>query len=477
MKGKILLVDDDPTVLEVRSRDLIDEGYTVLTAATGQEAIRIAEREELDVVVCDVRLPDINGIDTLRRIKAQRPDIRTIIITGYASETTPVEAIKLGVNDYLLKPFEYEEFINAVNNNMEHLRLQRGNETLKAKLIEANRALQRELGQPPVFMTEFIGESDAMQKVHRAIMKAAPTNISVIICGETGVGKELVARAIHSNSSRREKPFIAVNCAAIPHELAESELFGHEKGAFTSATSQRLGKFEVANEGTIFLDEIGDLAPEIQSKLLRVLEGGTFQRVGGNKEIRVDVRLIAATNKDLLEEVRARRFREDLFYRVRINQIDVPPLRERKEDIPLLAKHFLAQFVRENPTILARTLSDEAIHYLLTTPYHWAGNVRELKNMIEHAAVNAEGECIDISDFSPPIGAGTRGGGELKTQDQSLICLPVGSTLEEIEREAIFKTLEAYHWNKVQVAKQLRLGSTNTLNRKIEKYGLCRETS
>jgi DNA-binding NtrC family response regulator len=226
-------------------------------------------------------------------------------------------------------------------------------------------------------------------------------------------------------------------------------------------------------------DEIGDLAPGIQSKLLRVLENGTFQRVGGNEEIRVDVRLIAATNKDLAEEVRAGRFREDLFYRIWINQIYVPPLRERKEDISLLAKHFLAQFVRENPTIRASTLSDEANNYLLTTPYHWPGNVRELKNIIEHAAVNAEEEEIQPPDFSTlqhtplKIQAWT----EQSERHKSLICLPVGSTLEEIEREAIFKTLEAYNWNKVQVAKQLNIGSTNTLNRKIEKYGLHRETS
>jgi len=471
MKGRILLVDDDRNVLEVRSRDLADEGYNVLTAATGQEAIQIAESEELYLVICDVRMPDINGIEILRQIKAQQREVRTIIITGYASETTPVEAVKLGVNDYLLKPFEYEEFINTVNNNIEYLRSQRENEALKAKLIEAKRALQLELSQPPVFMKKIIGESEVIQEVHRAIMKAAPTNISVIICGETGVGKELVAWAIHSNSRRQQKPFIPVNCAVIPHELAESELFGHEKGAFTSATAQRLGKFEVANEGTIFLDEIGDLATEIQSKLLRVLESDTFQRVGGNEEIQVDVRLIVATNKDLAEEVRAGRFRKDLFYRIWINQIYVPPLRERKEDIPLLAKHFLAQFVRENPTIRARKLSEEAINYLLTTSYHWPGNVRELKNIIEHAAVNAEEEEIQPSDFTilrQPSSA---------IQDESLICLPVGSTLEEIEREAIKKTLEAHNWNKVQVAKQLNIGSTNTLNRKIEKYGLRRETS
>ena len=424
-QNRILLVDDEPTVREVRSRDLTDEGYDVLTAETGQRALDIAASEELDLVICDVRLPDINGIEILRRIKAGQREVRTIIITGYASETTPVDAIKLGVNDYLLKPFEYDEFINAVNNNIEHLRLQRENEALKAKLIEANRALQRELGQSPVFMKEFIGESEAIQNVHRAIMKAAPTNISVIIHGETGVGKELVARAIHSNSRRREKPFIAVNCAVIPHELAESELFGHEKGAFTSATARRLGKFEVANEGTIFLDEIGDLAPEIQSKLLRVLENGTFQRVGGNEEKSVDVRLIAATNKDLAQEVRASRFREDLFYRIFINQISVPPLRERKEDISLLAKHFLTQFVGENPTIVAKTFSDKAIDYLLTTPYHWPGNVRELKNRIQHAAVNTEREEIQSADFATPQQIPST------IQDGSLICLSVGSTLEE----------------------------------------------
>ena len=370
LKDKILVADDEQSMREFLDIMLKKEGYKVSLASNGEEVIKLIEKDIFDLVLMDIRMPRLDGISTLKKIKAISPETIVIMITAYASADTAIKAMKEGAYDYITKPFKVEEIKLIIKNALEKKNLQKENILLKQVVRDR------------YHFENIIGQSSKMLDLYKLLEKVAPTKTNILITGESGTGKELVAKAIHYNSPRKEKPFVTLNCGAIPESLIESELFGHMKGAFTDAIATKKGLFEVADEGTIFLDEISELPLLMQVKLLRVLQDREFKRVGGTEDIRVDVRIISATNKDLEEAVREKRFREDLFYRLNVIQIKLPPLRERREDIPLLAMHFLKKYSEElNKNIL--TISPEALRILLN--YDYPGNVRELQNIIERA--------------------------------------------------------------------------------------------
>src|SRR5499427_7462292 len=364
---RILIIDDDKSLLESYTVLLEDE-FQVSTAETGEKGLDVLRHEDVHLVLLDVRLPGINGIEVLRRIKALDENVDVIMITAVRDVRVAVDAIKLGAHDYVAKPFEIDEILSLLRRTLEHQNLVREVLYLRA---EVDRFLE---------MGNIVGRSPKMRQIYDLITRVADTNATVLIHGESGVGKELIARAIHQQSQRRPNPFVAVNCAAISEHLVESELFGHERGSFTGAMEMHRGKFELANTGTLFLDEVGSLRLDLQAKLLRVLQEREFERVGGSKTIRTDVRIIAASNQDLRQMVAERTFRDDLFYRLNVVPVHVPPLRERREDIPLLVRHFLAKYNKAFGRQV-QGFTPEAVAIL--TQYHWPGNVRELKNMIE----------------------------------------------------------------------------------------------
>lgn len=384
----ILIVDDEKNYLLVLEDLLLEEGYEVVTADTAQKALEIIEAHELDVVITDMKMPGMDGMALLERVHAQHPDLPVIMMTAYGSVEKAVEAMRKGAFDYILKPFENEEFKLTVRKAIDHF-----------QLVCQNRYLTREL-QDRYQFDNIIGKSAPMQRIYRLIEKVAPSKATVLVTGESGTGKELIARAIHFNSPRAERPFISVNCGALPETLLESELFGHEKGAFSGAVSQRKGRFELANEGTLFLDEISEMSPPLQVKLLRVLQEMEFERVGGTQTIKVDVRIVAASNRELRVEVADKRFRSDLFYRLNVVHVNLPPLRDRKDDIPLLVNHFLKKFAGEGGSCGLR-LEPEAMRLLLDYP--WPGNVRELENVIERAVILCSGDEILVKDLPPEV--------------------------------------------------------------------------
>ena len=381
-KVKILVVDDEAIVRESLHDWLGDAGYQVFTAENGSKALEIIDRERLGIVIADLVMPGMDGIEMIKKAKEIQPDIEVIIITAYASIPTAIAAMKEGAYDYIEKPFCPERTEFLVKKLAEH-----------QQLVEENLSLRQRLEDHYRF-ENIITKSSRMQRVIELIKVVAKSNATVLITGETGTGKELVARAIHSQSHRRGKPFIAISCAALPESLLESELFGHEKGSFTGAYAQKKGKFEVANGGTLFLDEVGEMSANIQVHLLRVLEEKEFTRVGGNEPIKVDVRVISATNKEPKRAIEKGEFREDLYYRLNVVTIELPPLRERKEDIPLLAQHFLNKFAQENHKEITE-FSPEAMEFLLS--YDWPGNIRELENAIERAVILAKDSLITIA--------------------------------------------------------------------------------
>jgi DNA-binding NtrC family response regulator len=386
---KILIVDDEEAARYGISRAL--KSYSVAEAASVDEARRAIAASRPDLILLDINLPGASGLDYLREIAATEDSPPVVMITAHGSERTAVEAIKAGAYDYLAKPFEVDDLRLVVKNALEAAGLRRENERLRAELKAA-----RGVG-------DLLGTSDAMRRIYDLINKVAATDVTVLICGESGTGKELVARAIHERSGhRRDGAFIAMNCAALPSELIESELFGHEKGAFTGAAGQRKGKFELASGGTIFLDEIGDMSPNTQAKLLRVLEERKVERLGGTHSIPVDVRVISATNRDLTAAITTEKFRADLYYRLRVVQIDLPPLRERREDIPLLAENFLQAYANKYQ-LKCCEISAEAMKRLVA--YDWPGNVRELRNAIERSAVLADGKSLRAEDLPEEISA------------------------------------------------------------------------
>jgi two-component system NtrC family response regulator len=380
----ILIVDDEKNYLLVLEALLVDAGYEVITSGSATEALEIAMSHDLDLVITDMRMPGLDGMEFLAQLRSRQPDLPVIMMTAYATVEKAVEAMKRGAFDYITKPFKNEELILTIRKAIEMHRLK-----------QENRLLSRELQERFKF-GNIVGKSKVMRQVYEIIEKVAQTRASVLISGESGTGKELIARAIHFNSPRRDKPFISVNCSALSETLLESELFGHERGAFTGAVTQRKGRFELAHGGTLFLDEVGDMSPALQVKLLRVLQEMKFERVGGTKTLQVDARLVTASNRELDREVELGRFREDLYYRLKVVHIKVPPLRERRDDIPLLVHHFLEKAAKAN-AIPVKSVSQEALKYLYQ--YDWIGNVRELENVIERAVILCDADDIGPQDL------------------------------------------------------------------------------
>jgi len=447
MKPRVLIVEDDQAQASILKDIFLSEGYEVILARTASEAESILARESLDLLFTDLKLPGADGLAVLRTAKARAPDLGVILMTAYGTIETAVEAMKEGAADYLLKPFSKHQLLLAARRVLERLQLERE----RAALQETVRMQWRG--------GELVGRSAAMQQVFRLIKQVAPSASTVLITGETGTGKELVARAIHDLSPRRDHPFLPLNCSAVPEGLMESELFGHERGAFTGAHDRRLGKVALAHQGTLFLDEVGDMPLTMQAKLLRTIQFGEFQMLGSAQVTRVDVRVIAATHKNLASEVQRGAFREDLWYRLNVMPITLPPLRERLEDVPDLARHYLAKLERERKRTFQ--LSPEALKLL--SQYRYPGNVRELENILERATILCEGEIIRPAHLwfgGRAVGPTPAHLGEVKHQ-----------AVEIAERQAIVEALEATGWNRVQAAKRLKV-DYKTLRRKIARYRL-----
>jgi DNA-binding NtrC family response regulator len=435
----LLFVDDERNMRLSLEAIMASEGYEVRSAESAEDAVKLLQHNEFFMVITDARLGGMSGYDFLKETRARWPALPVLIITAYATPKLAVEAIKSGAIDYLAKPFAPEELLHAVARCAERHRLLQENAALRARAGEVYR------------LDQIIGESPKMKALRQLIQTVAPTNATVLILGESGTGKELVAGALHSLSQRREQNYIRINCAAIPETLLESELFGHEKGAFTGALRQRAGRVEEADGGTIFLDEIGDMSRPLQAKLLRFLEDGTFTRVGGNQELRVDVRLIAATNRDIIQAISQNHFREDLFHRLNVVQFQPPPLRERCQDIPLLAEHFLRYFnASMNKSIQA--ISAPALQKLLA--HHWPGNVRELRNVMERAVILETAPEIEPENL-PDFQLETR----LRKSEPNpgLAACSLGERMNSYERELIRGLLEQNHGNLSKTAEQLRI--------------------
>ena len=487
--AKLLLIDDEADV-QYSFRRIFDSPETELTtAASGEEGLRLIPKLKPDLVIMDVRMGGMTGLETLRRIRQMDSKLMVILMTAYGTTQTAIEAMKLGAYDYLLKPFDVPKLKEII-----------------AGALKTARDMRQVVSYEPLLESEdyelgIVGRSEPMQRVFKLIGQLAGSDATALITGESGTGKELVARAVYHHSQRSTKPFLAINCAAIPEQLLESELFGYEKGAFTGATAQRIGRFEQCHQGTIFLDEIGDMTPATQTKILRVLQSGTFERVGGNQPIQVDVRVIAATNKPLEQAVAARQFREDLFYRLNVVRIQLPPLRERPSDIALLVNYFLKKFARDQHTP-PKSISPGAIATL--SRYHWPGNVRELENAMQRAVVVAKGNVILPADLPPEIvdaenapsrpanvpaatATGAKPGVDSEApgaetaaairvlfrwarQDPKLKVIPA------VERELIILALSETQGNQVHAAKLLGL-TRATLRKRVEKFSIKKELS
>jgi two-component system response regulator HydG len=450
MNGKILIVDDDLAHLGMLRTILKGHGYLVETASDGEEAIGKVKEKPCDLILMDVRMARVGGIEALRQIKEFNPAIPIIIMTAYSSVDTAVEAMKLGAYDYLTKPLHFEELKLIIERAMDHLRLSEENRDLRQKIAAESH------------FSEIIGTSSAMQQVVQMAKIVAPTEATILITGESGTGKELFAKALHANSERKKGPLVTVNCAALSETLLESELFGHEKGTFTGADRQRNGRFMQADTGTIFLDEVGEIPLTMQGKILRTIQEKEIQRLGSDEVLHVDVRIIAATNRNLEEEVKQGRFREDLFYRLNVMNLHVPPLREREDDIPLLAQHFLKKYMEKNRKDL-KGFTPVAMDMLMKNP--WPGNVRQLENVIERAVILTMNPYISDKDFPPFMTTAYRKDNNMGVTPSGL----GGKSLEEIESQAILETLEQTQGNKSEAAKLLNITRT-TLNNKLKKY-------
>ncbi|GAB4562432.1 MAG: sigma-54 dependent transcriptional regulator [Geothermobacteraceae bacterium] len=448
----ILVVDDEASIRESLQGILQDEGYNPVFAEDGEQALAFLNSELPDLVLLDIWMPGMDGLEVLERIKALYPDLTVIMMSGHGTIETAVRATKMGAFDFIEKPLSLEKMLLAIQNGLKVV-----------DLAEENRNLRQQLGKD----VEIIGTSAAIQELKRQIDVAAPTSGWVLITGENGTGKELVARSIHAKSKRAKGPFVEVNCAAIPEELIESELFGHEKGAFTGATSARRGKFDQANGGTLFLDEIGDMSLKTQAKILRILQERKFERVGGNRTIEVDVRVVAATNKNLEAEIEAGNFREDLYYRLNVLPFHVPPLRERREDIPMLADHFLRYFCSQESRD-SKSLDRDALEALMN--YNWPGNVRELKNIIERLVIMVADPVITRAHLPSGI---------VRARDEghkSVLASLDGdasfrTAREEFEKEFLLRKLQEYDWNISRTAEAIEMERSN-LHKKIKAYGI-----
>ena len=447
--ASILIVEDEPKMRRLLEMNLGEQGFTTFSAADAETGLKLLNQNPIDLVLTDFRLPGMNGIEFLQAAKRVNAALPIIIMTAYGSVESAVEAMKLGASDYVLKPFSLEELTLIVRKELD-----------SSHLREENRSLREALGRRYHY-ENIIAHSEKMQAVLAMVERVAPTNATVLIGGESGVGKDLVARAIHEHSHRASGPFVKINSSAIPETLLESELFGYEKGAFTGATASKPGKFELANKGTLFLDEIGDVPQAIQVKLLRVLQEREFERLGGTKTLKVDVRLIAATNRDLRAALEEGTFREDLYYRLNVVAIDIPPLREHKEDIPDLARFFLEKFARESGEP-PKQITPAALQLLVD--FHWPGNVRELENILQRALALSSGDVIDAADIHFDRAA------PRPTADASPV-LPEGVTLEQWEEEIIREALRHANGNKSQAARSLGL-SRNALRYRLSKMGV-----
>ena len=452
---KILIVDDEKNYPTIIGEILKDEGYTPVTASSSLLALDILKQDYIDLVLTDVKMPGMDGIELLEQIRSMMPDLPVIIMTAYGSVEKAVEAMEKGAYTFILKPFDNETL-------MAHIR-----KALSIHKIVQENSMLRDAINSRYNFGNIIGKSRPMQELYETIQKIGPASASILIEGESGTGKELVAKSIHFNSPRKDAAFIAVNCSAFAETLLESELFGHEKGAFTGAAAMKKGRFELAHKGTLFLDEIGEIPASIQVKLLRVLQEKTFERVGGTETIKVDFRLIAATNKNLEKEVDRGRFREDLYYRLNVVKAVLPPLRERQEDIPLLVNHFIKKYSRENDTEYPlKGVTKEAARLIFDYP--WPGNIRELENMVERAVILSGGEYITPADLPVKLRQGM-------TSNPPLEGIPenagLSETLAAVEKKMIKRALEVTGNVQTEAAKILRIGKSG-LNKKIKKYGL-----
>lgn len=450
MAESILVVDDEKSILNILSAVLIDEGYHVLMATGGIDALKIIKSETPSIVLLDIWMSDMDGIETLRRIKALFPKVIVIMMSGHGSIETAVKATKLGAYDYIEKPLSLEKVVLIIKHALREKSLEEENKDLRSKI-------ERRF--------ELIGDSQAMLRLKELIKTAGPTNSRVLISGENGTGKELVARWIHLSSIRADRPFVEVNCAAIPETLIESELFGHEKGAFTGAVEMKRGKFELADGGTLFLDEIGDMSLATQAKVLRVLQEQRFNRVGGSKTIQVDVRVIGASNKNLPEEIKRGNFREDLYYRLNVIPLHIPPLRERKEDIGLLVKNFLVK-ISEEQGLKGRSITEDAIEILKR--YDWPGNVRELKNIVERLMIMVQNPIINKDDVFLFLESSNL------TNSSASANLSFSSLKEarsSFEREYIIQRLKENDWNISKTAEAIKIERSH-LHRKIRYLGI-----
>jgi two-component system nitrogen regulation response regulator NtrX len=456
MKARILVVDDEPEIRRSVRMILEYEGHDVQEASSGPEALALVQRDAPDLVFLDIKMPGMDGLEVLQKMREANEALPIVIISGHATVSTAVEATKLGAFDFIEKPLSSERVLVTIRNVLDQSRLADENRSLK-RAVEARH--------------QMVGESPALRQIWDAIKRAAPTNATVLLLGESGVGKELVARAIHRNSLRSRDRFVQVNCAAIPEELIESELFGHEKGSFTGATEKQIGKFEQADRGTIFLDEVGDMSAKTQAKVLRVLQEGEVERLGSARTIKVDVRVIAATNKDLEAEIEKGNFREDLYFRLSVIPIRVPPLRDRREDIPVLVRHFVDVFSRENNRRPQR-FTPAALDYLQKA--RWKGNVRELKNTVERLLIMTPGDTIDADDLRDFVRAEAPRPAPAAAEAERERPGTLREFKESAEREFLVQKLRENGWNISKTAEVIGTPRSN-LYKKLEQYAITQE--
>jgi two-component system, NtrC family, response regulator HydG len=452
MQPKILVVDDDTSLRKMLTTVLTAQGYTVQPAEDGQAAVEAVQKTFFDLVLMDVRMSRLSGIGALERIKEISPGIPVIIMTAYASVDSAIQALKTGAYDYLTKPLDLDELKILLQKALQH-----------DQLVQENRYLQQRLSDR-FDSTSIIGNSAAMRSLFEVMAQVAPSEASVLISGESGTGKELIANALHANSPRRAHPMVKVNCAALPETLLESELFGHEKGAYTGATSRTRGRFQLAHRSTLFLDEIGEMAPTTQAKILRALQEREIEPVGSSAVIKIDTRIIAATNRDLEDDIRTGRFREDLYYRLNVVRLEIPPLRSRPEDVSLLAEFFLERLAARNRKLI-RGFSPRAMDLLMR--HDWPGNVRELENLVERAVIMARGDRLTPAEFPDnlaPASMPASAPGRAET-------VRSGRSLKEVEREMILRTLEETAGNRTHAARILGI-SRRTLQLKLKEYGI-----
>jgi len=457
-KPSILIIEDEARLRHLIELQLTEEGFQTHSVGDAESGLKFLQKEAIDLVVTDFKLPGMSGLEFLQAAKRINANLPVIVMTAYGTVESAVDAMKAGASDYVLKPFSLTELVIVIRK-----------ELATHELREENRSLREALGRRYEYKS-IVANSEKMQTVLALVERVAPTNATVLLGGESGVGKDLIARAIHEHSHRASGPFVKINSTAIPENLLESELFGYEKGAFSGAVSMKPGKFELADKGTLFLDEIGDIPPAIQVKLLRVLQEREFERLGGTKTLKVDVRLIAATNRDLRAALEEGSFREDLYYRLNVVAIDIPPLRDHKEDIPALANFFLEKFVRDSGKSI-RSITPQALKLLMD--FHWPGNVRELENIIQRGVALSAGGALDVADIhldsgarrsAPAPGDGAHGA--------SHHVLPEGMTLEQWEDETIREALRKANGNKSQAARALGL-SRNALRYRLSKIGVA----